>query len=384
MLVVRAQPIRAGRADATRTSGHHGHATCFWTDSVGTCFWTDSVGTSTRLFGHDGSLPSASSGGTGRLPRVDQGIEDLRKGFADPPGSARPMMRWWWFGPDVENAELDRELTAMAAGGLGGVEVAFVYPLSQVTSPFLSDPFLASVSFVAGRAQELGLRFDLTLGSGWPFGGPHITPDLAARRLAWTRTSLTDATATVRPEGPAGGELVGAYLRDPDVPDGQPRPAEIVDGTVTVPAGSAGRELLAAWSCPTGQQVKRAAVGAEGLVLDHYSAAAASCHIEQVAAPLLASARPERVGSVFCDSMEVYGADWTPALPAEFERRRGYPLLPRLGELADASGDATLRADVGRTLSELYGRTSLRSSETGRRARASRSASRAMASRRPP
>ena len=41
------------------------------------------------------------------------------------------MMRWWWFGPSVSGPELDRELTAMADAGLGGVEVAYVYPLSQ-------------------------------------------------------------------------------------------------------------------------------------------------------------------------------------------------------------------------------------------------------------
>jgi hypothetical protein len=33
-------------------------------------------------------------------------------------------MRWWWFGPSVTRAELERELTAMADAGLGGVEVA--------------------------------------------------------------------------------------------------------------------------------------------------------------------------------------------------------------------------------------------------------------------
>ncbi len=83
------------------------------------------------------------------------------------------MMRWWWFGPDVENAELDRELTAMAAGGLGGVEVAFVYPLSKVTTPFLSDPFLA-VGVVRGRP-----------GTGsWPAVRSDAGQRLAVRRPA--------------------------------------------------------------------------------------------------------------------------------------------------------------------------------------------------------
>ena len=49
------------------------------------------------------------------------------------------MLRWWWFGPSVERAELDRELTAMARAGFGGVEVAYVYPLGPATTEFMSD-----------------------------------------------------------------------------------------------------------------------------------------------------------------------------------------------------------------------------------------------------
>ncbi|MFL6618075.1 MAG: hypothetical protein ACJ8MH_05710, partial [Povalibacter sp.] len=43
---------------------------------------------------------------------------------------ARPMMRWWWFGPAVTDAELDREITAMKASGFGGFEVQPVYALT--------------------------------------------------------------------------------------------------------------------------------------------------------------------------------------------------------------------------------------------------------------
>src|SRR4051794_5756352 len=49
-------------------------------------------------------------------------LSELRRTFADPPAEARPMMRWWWFGPDVTRVDIDRDLEAMAAGGIGGVE----------------------------------------------------------------------------------------------------------------------------------------------------------------------------------------------------------------------------------------------------------------------
>jgi hypothetical protein len=65
--------------------------------------------------------------------------------------------------------------------------VAYVYPLGPATTEFGSDAFLADLRFAAQRAHELGLRFHLTLGSGWSFGGPHISAELAARQLHWER-----------------------------------------------------------------------------------------------------------------------------------------------------------------------------------------------------
>ena len=55
--------------------------------------------------------------------------DQLRAALREDHRDAAPMMLWWWFGPAVERAELDRELVAMAEVGLGGVEVSFVYPL---------------------------------------------------------------------------------------------------------------------------------------------------------------------------------------------------------------------------------------------------------------
>jgi hypothetical protein len=65
------------------------------------------------------------------------------------------MMRWWWFGPSVNQPELDRELTVMANAGLGGVEVAYVYPLATATTEFGSDAFLAiSALLPSGRSSS--------------------------------------------------------------------------------------------------------------------------------------------------------------------------------------------------------------------------------------
>jgi hypothetical protein len=285
-------------------------------------------------------------------------IDDLRSGFARPPVSAAPTMRWWWFGPSVEREELNRELTAMARAGFGGVEVAYVYPLGPATTDFLSDAFLADLRFAAQRAGRLGLRFDLTLGSGWSFGGPHIAADLAARQLRWERREIGPGSLDVAVRSPwPGDELVAAYVGagSPQEPPESCDELTVVDGMVRVPAGPGTRLVLLAYAQLTGQNVKRAAAGAEGPVLDHYSAAAAAAHLSRVGDRLLDAVPADLVGSVFCDSLEVYGSDWTPGLAEEFARRRGYPLSPVLYRLTvDGPDAARVRADYHRTLAELY------------------------------
>ncbi len=46
---------------------------------------------------------------------------------------------------------------------------------------FLSPEFYDMIGFTAAKAKEIGLRFDLTLGSGWPYGGPMFTREEAAQ-----------------------------------------------------------------------------------------------------------------------------------------------------------------------------------------------------------
>src|ERR1700757_5424966 len=64
------------------------------------------------------------------LAQADPAINQLRDAFANPPDDCRIMMRWWWFGPAVTKPELQRELEQMKAAGIGGVEIATLYPLA--------------------------------------------------------------------------------------------------------------------------------------------------------------------------------------------------------------------------------------------------------------
>src|SRR5262245_38192237 len=132
-------------------------------------------------------------------------INDLHRSFLNPPDDTRIMMRWRWFGPAVTKTELEREMRLMKEGGIGGFEVQPVYPLSLnseaagiKTLPFLSDEFLDALNFTSEKARELGLRFDLTLGSGWPFGGPTVAIEHAAGRLRYEHVKLDNNSNVVK------------------------------------------------------------------------------------------------------------------------------------------------------------------------------------------
>ncbi len=291
-------------------------------------------------------------------------LTQLQTQFVKPPDDSRIMMRWWWFGPAVTNQELAREMHVMKESGIGGFEVQPVYPLAlddakTQNHPYLSQPFLDSLRFAAVTAKQLGLRMDLTLGSGWPYGGPHIPANLAAGRLRIEHAKVAAGAASVPVPAMAGGEaLIAAF----DAEGRQVPISGIVEGLLPLPASDAPREVTFFLSSRTGQQVKRAGVGAEGFVLDHYDRAAIDLHLKNVADKLLTAIGPNPPYAVFCDSLEVYGSDWSSDFLAEFQRRRGYDLRPYLPKLAAAASglasgasdeSSAVKDDWGQTLTEL-------------------------------
>src|ERR1035437_3335543 len=295
-------------------------------------------------------------------------VADLRRGFERPPDDSRMMVRWWWYGPSVTKPELEREMISMKEGGIGGFEVQPTYPLTLDDPqrglrnfPYLSGEFLDDLSFTAEKARELGLRFDLTLGSGWPFGGPHIPVTQAAARLRVERAPVpANATSVPLPAVAEGEKFIAAFLARGDrrqfAAEGILRLTEMDNGVVRVQSeASEGRVVLFFISSQTRQTVKRPAVGAEGWVLNHYDRAAIDTHLKLVGEPLLKAVAKNPPYAIFSDSLEVYNSDWTGDFLEEFQKRRGYDLTPYLPALAGDAGDQTkaIRHDWGQTLTEL-------------------------------
>src|SRR6185503_979169 len=179
-------------------------------------------------------------------------VADLQRLFQSPPDDSRIMMRWWWFGPAVTRPELEREMKVMKQGGIGGFEVQPVYPVvlddaatGIQTLPFLSDGFIDALKFTSEKARELGLRLDLTIGSGWPYGGPQVSISQAAGRLRVERVRVAaNARRVPVPAISAGEKLLAAFVarvQDKGIAaDGVSEITAFKDGAALLPEGLQG------------------------------------------------------------------------------------------------------------------------------------------------
>ena len=264
--------------------------------------------------------------GLAALAAAETGEADHAE-FRNVPNPNRMRMHWYIFGPAWEPAECERQLARMATQHIGGVLIFPTYPIALDdpargirNQEFLSPEFLNVLRSVTSAARRLGLTVDIVLGTGWPFGGPSVSVEDGAKAIRMKRRRTAPGV-------------------DPALDPGEHHVA------------SAGDTLLFT-STPTRMKVKRASLGAEGLVLDHYNRAALERYLEAVGDKLLSAGG---IRSVFCDSLEVYRASWTAKMPEAFATLRGYDILPHLEALFDnLHPDARdIRCDFWRTLSEL-------------------------------
>ncbi|MBI3721544.1 MAG: hypothetical protein HY248_03240, partial [Fimbriimonas ginsengisoli] len=262
----------------------------------------------------------------------------LEREFQNVPNPSRLRMHWYIFGPAWTAAEAERQLELMSRAGIGGVLIFPTYPVAADdpargihNQKYLSAEFLETLKSVVGSAAKLGLTVDIVIGAGWPFGGPSVTLEDAAKMLRQVRIPVVPGEPAKLPGLKAGEKRVAVF-------DFQ----------------STGGEIQVFDTVPTGMQVKRASWGAEGLVIDHYSPLALRHYLEAVAKPLVEAVPKGSLRSLFCDSLEVYRANWTTDFPGIFQHKRGYNLVERLPALFDdAHPDARdLRSDFWRTLSE--------------------------------
>lgn len=285
---------------------------------------------------------------------------------------AKPATRWWWLGSAVDKANLTYNLEKYAEAGIGGVEITPIYGVQGNDAHdirFLSPQWMEMLQHTANEGKRLSIEIDMNTGTGWPFGGPNVSIENAATKALFQEYHLSGGETLNEPIEPEDEKQrpVAKLTRLMAYSDTQANHRQVLNLTGKVKNGRLqwtapeGKwRLIALFEGKTFQLVKRAAPGGEGYVMNHFSAQAVDAyfaHFDQA----FKTTRTPYPHTFFNDSYEVYGADWTPGLPEEFARRRGYKLEDYFPEFLDTTSTNGIRpeitarivSDYRETLSEL-------------------------------
>lgn len=283
---------------------------------------------------------------------------------------AKPGSRWWWLGSAVDRENLRVNMREYASRGIGALEITPIYGVQGNEAnniEFLSPQWMDMLRFVEEEGERLGIQIDMNFGTGWPFGGPATPLEEASCKVTWKADTIEVSTKRghisldVRIPGQddkystlqrvlaypiaANGGWHGKYLN---------LTALVKDGTLDWNPRRGSWLVISQYCTRTLSDVKRAAPGGEGLVIDHFDPVAVAHYIQRFEEAFESSGVPYP-NTFFNDSYEVYEADWTPRIYEEFLARRGYALEEGLPELLTGVGDkaAQVLADYRETLSDL-------------------------------
>ncbi|HID24459.1 MAG TPA: hypothetical protein EYP14_18950, partial [Planctomycetaceae bacterium] len=184
----------------------------------------------------------------------------------------RPWAYWWWMGSAVDEKNLTWNLEQYRQAGYGGVHVIPIYGAKGYEDryvEYLSPRWMELLRHAVSEAHRLGMKLDMTTGTGWCFGGPNIPVADACAKVVFK-------TVPIRPGEPIRTDIPGRQVQAAVAVEASGRRVDLTervqpDGTV-------------AWDVPEGQwtlyvvsqksaerRVKRAAPGGEGYMLNPFS-----------------------------------------------------------------------------------------------------------------
>ncbi|MEG1589516.1 glycosyl hydrolase [Chryseobacterium sp.] len=279
--------------------------------------------------------------------------------------TAKPWTRWWWMGSAIDEKGLDKQLTTLSKSGFGGVEIVPIYGAKGFENKYinyLSPEWMKMLQFTTNKAKSLQMGVDMSVGTGWPIGGPQVSENDAA-------TKMIVQTYEIQLNEKFSEKIV---LKDEKQKNLKTVKLDIVtayneknealvltdkintDGTLNWKPTSGKWTIYAVFIGKTLQKVKRAAPGGEGYTLDHFSPNATKDYLKTFDEAFGNSNYGIR--SFFNDSYEVYNADWTPDFKEEFQKRRGYDLSPYIKYLVNNEENeiaTRIKSDYRETLSDL-------------------------------
>ena len=281
----------------------------------------------------------------------DDTKNNLYLSFKDPGIEAKPFARWWWNGNVVNRDEIERELKIMKDGGIGGVEITPIGMPDEVQNiqgepiVWLSDEWLQILKFATDKAGELGMKVDMIVGTGWPFGGDfleeHETIQGIQQRVVRLEGPSKQHIDQLLPETDHKSEIIQLKLISENITSITNK-KDLLSSVknngidVEVPDGTHYLHIVS-WR-QNYDQVYLGAPGGDGPVLDHFNVVAVRKYLTRTSDKLKEVFGDDIGGyirSMFCDSIELHGANWTSDFEEEFQKRKGYEINPYLPLILD-------------------------------------------------
>lgn len=125
--------------------------------------------------------------------------DELERGFANPPESARPRTWWHWTRSNVTLDGITKDLEWMKRVGIAGFQLADVNAGGgqnvEKKIVFGTPEWLEAVRHTAAEADRLGLEMTIFSSAGWSeTGGPWVKPEQAMKKLVWSETRVEGPT----------------------------------------------------------------------------------------------------------------------------------------------------------------------------------------------
>lgn len=291
----------------------------------------------------------------------------LAQSWPVPTQQAKAGARWWWLGSALDKENVSWNMKQYAEHGIGALEITPLYGVKgneKNNIDYLSPKWMDMLKFVMEEGKRNGIQIDMNNGTGWPFGGPTTSIEDAAGMAVFVDTianekdlrNLVFSFPEKKKKSLAAYSRLDKVMAFPvDVKKYNDAAIDVTsfvnDAKLSWKAPKKGSwRIIALYDSRTRQQVKRAAPGGQGYVIDHFDKNAVSRYLQRFDKVFAETSTPWP-NTMFNDSYEVYDADWTPTLPAEFQKRRGYSLYENLDKLLDA--DLKVVADYRETLSDM-------------------------------
>ncbi len=290
--------------------------------------------------------------------KKDTVVDDtLFEQFKNPPPESRPFVRWWWNGNHISKEEIYRQLKVLSKAGFGGVEVNPIEMPEGAkdigTRPveWLSKEWNDLLVYTSKVAHDRNMLVDLIVGSGWPFGGEFLEGDDIIQRVLTHSIPVKEGTCIKETANSLISQLTDAYSKTQEkvpvqqkimfitlVPETISGIEEVIDlseeleldGSLDYEVPSGNYELVYGVLQKGFRNVMHGALGASGSVMDHYNKEVTLAYLERLKKITEDTGMPlsKLLRALFCDSIELAGANWTDNFLGMFEQTYGYRLEP--------------------------------------------------------